>query len=152
MSVLLRADKPYGVTADGKLVHPSHPLCRQILCHESGQDVPSNLLELAGLAEKLPGAKDPTLKPRDYDLVTDAEIAAVMGAPTATPATPAAAPAPAPTVEELLATPEAQKAIQDKIDAALKVQETATKKLLADQEAATKKLLADALKTAGVGK
>lgn len=121
--MLLRADKAYGITADGKIVHPTHPLCRQILSHEAGQEVPSNLLLNAGLATKENG-KDPVLTPKDYDLVSEAEIEAVMGAPTATPATPAAAPAPAPTVEELLATPEAQaviaKLVADQVAALVK--------------------------------
>ena len=41
--------KPFGVTADGQLVPPTHYLARQIICHFPGQEVPSFLLDQAGL-------------------------------------------------------------------------------------------------------
>ena len=46
---LVPCPKPFAVTAKGELVAPTHYLARQIICHFPGQEVPSFLLDQAGL-------------------------------------------------------------------------------------------------------
>lgn len=138
MSVL-RTDKAYAVTADGKLVHPSHSLARQILSHEAGQEVPVHMLKLAGLTTG--DDKEPKLLPREYDEVPDP----VSGAATAEPAPTA----PTLTIEDVLANQTLADKVNDLI--ADKVKDALAEADKKNAEA-TKKLIAEALKAAGVGK
>ena len=135
----LRTDKAYAVTADGKLVPPTHSLARQILSHEAGQEVPVHMLKLAGLTTG--DDKDARLQPREYDEIADPASGAAKTEPAPT--------APSLTIDDVLTSPALAEAVNQKIGDAVKEALAEADKKNAE---ATKKLIAEALKAAGVGK